>query len=103
MIFFYQRKNLTNFCPNIELNRIYQKSHNTVTNHNYILCVVRIFIKQTLSRQRKKEDFTLNGVQPSLIGIWSSIYVIKQWLESTYFLDTKNCADPYCLIVALAF
>ena len=28
--------------------RICQKSHNTVTNHNYILCVVWIFMKQTL-------------------------------------------------------
>jgi hypothetical protein len=28
--------------------RICQKSHNTVTNHSYILCVVRIFMKQTL-------------------------------------------------------
>ena len=28
--------------------RICQKSHNTVTNHNYILCVVRIFMKHTL-------------------------------------------------------
>ena len=25
-----------------------QKSHNTVTNHNYIFCVVRIFMNQTL-------------------------------------------------------
>ena len=29
-----------------------QKSHNTVTNHNYILCVVRIFMKQTLLQNR---------------------------------------------------
>ena len=28
--------------------RIYQESHITVTNHNYILCAVRIFMKQTL-------------------------------------------------------
>ena len=28
--------------------RICQKSHNIVTNHNYILCVVQIFMKQTL-------------------------------------------------------
>ena len=27
---------------------IFQKSHNTVTNHNYILCVVRILMIQTL-------------------------------------------------------
>ena len=29
--------------------RTFHKSHNTVTNHNCILCVVRILMKQTLS------------------------------------------------------
>jgi hypothetical protein len=29
------------------LNWNWPKSHNTVTSHNYILCVVRIFVKQT--------------------------------------------------------
>ena len=33
--------------------RICQKSHNTVTNHNYILCVVRIFMNQTLHKWNK--------------------------------------------------
>ena len=36
--------------------RICQKSHNTVTNHNYILCVVRIFMNQTLSIDIKIEN-----------------------------------------------
>ena len=66
MIFFYQRKNLTNFCPNIELNGIYQKSHNTVTNHNYILCVVRILMKQTL-RMFTIFHFEATGNQAKLI------------------------------------
>ena len=33
-----------------------QKSHNTVTNHNYILCVVRIFMNQTLLNIKFQND-----------------------------------------------
>ena len=36
--------------------RICQKSHNTVTNHNYILCVVRIFMKPTLHTWTSSEE-----------------------------------------------
>ena len=34
--------------------RICEKSHNTVTNHNNILCMVRIFMNQTLAPIEKQ-------------------------------------------------
>ena len=37
--------------------RICRKSHNTVTNHNYILCVVRILMKQTLGSHEVKRIY----------------------------------------------
>ena len=49
--------------------RIYQKSHNTVTNHNYILCVVRIFYKQTLGTRYREIFATCTLIRLKLIEV----------------------------------
>ena len=45
--------------------RIWQKSHNTVPNHNYILCVVRILMKQTLPNKKLYNRFINNCLFPN--------------------------------------
>ena len=51
--------------------RICQKSHCTVTNHNHILCVVRILMKQTL-RMFTIFHFEATGNQAKTIFVWQN-------------------------------
>ena len=53
-----------------------KKSHNTVTNHNFVLCVVRIFLKQTL------------WPHPSLywFDLWQFlVFCMKQFCQFAYY------------------
>ena len=53
--------------------RTFHKSHNTVTNHNCILCVVRILMKQTLSWPKNCFNICSNILMtPHLLRLWFS-------------------------------
>ena len=67
--------------------RICQKSHNKVTNRNYILSVVRIFMKQTLSYIVVKSNF-------SFVFFWRIEDAISKksfWNELTFNKSNFSC------------
>ena len=72
--------------------KICQKSHNTVTNHNYILCMVRIYMNQTLvlcTKFNVQIGACGHATHPCLHeGAWPNSHVQgPQWL---YASSVKN-------------
>ena len=66
--------------------RICQESHNTVTNYNYILCVVQIFMKQTLIR--------INSPGSTFVAICIHM-VLERWMNDGF--------DSYLVSAAVFF
>ena len=78
--------------------RICQKSHNTVTNHNYVLCVVPILMNQTL------QSGTAYCSGASSVQDWVFPYLpLKMILDHNSFflliLGDKKLADRFWWLV----